>query len=62
VEKEKVIGTIETRVKAGVSWLELFGPTLWDPAPGAMTGMILSPGDGTVYVTGLGNALIRLPR
>jgi hypothetical protein len=27
-----------------------------------MTGMILSPEDGTVYVTGLGNALIRLPR
>jgi hypothetical protein len=24
--------------------------------------MILSPADGTVYVTGLGNAIIRLPR
>ena len=61
-EKEKVIATIEARIKEGVSWLELFSPTLWDPAPGAMTGMILSPEDGTVYVTGLGNAIIRLPR
>jgi sugar lactone lactonase YvrE len=61
-EKETVIATIEARIKDGVSWLELFSPALWDPAPGAMTGMILSPKNGTVYVTGLGNALIRLPR
>ena len=57
-----MIATIDARIKEDVSWLELFSPTHWDPAPGAMTGMILSPEDGTVYVTGLGNAIIRLPR
>jgi endo-1,4-beta-xylanase len=61
-EQAKVLATIEARIAAGASWLELFGPPLWEPAPGAMTGMILSPGDGPVFVTGLGNALIRLPR
>jgi sugar lactone lactonase YvrE len=60
--KEQAIATLEARIRDGVSWLELFGPALWDPAPGAMTGMILSPNDGTVYVTGLGNAIIRLTR
>lgn len=61
-EKETLLTTIDARIKAGESWLELFGPPLWEPAPGAMTGMILSPNDGTVYVSGIGNALIKLER
>jgi hypothetical protein len=35
-------------------------PALWEPAPGAITGMILPPADGPVHLTGLGTALIRL--
>lgn len=61
-EQEAMIAEIEARLKAGTSWLELMNPNLWSPSPVAMTGMILSPNDGTVYVTGLGNALIRLER
>jgi sugar lactone lactonase YvrE len=53
---------IEVRLKAGSSWLELMNPQLWEPAPGLMTGMILSPNGGTVYATTLGNALIKLER
>lgn len=59
-DKTEVVHTIDARIEAGESWLELFGPPLWEPAPGAMTGMILTPDDGTVYVSGLGPALIRL--
>lgn len=61
-DKESVIDTVNSRIEEGMSWLELFGPSLWEPAPGAMTGMILSPDDGTVYVSGLGPALMRLER
>lgn len=61
-EKTALVETIDARIQAGESWLELFGPVLWEPAPGAMTGMILSPDDGTVYITGLGNAILRLQR
>ena len=61
-EKTAVTETIDARIEAGESWLELLTPPLWEPAPGAMTGMILSPNDGTVYVSGLGDAIMRLER
>ena len=56
----ELIPEIERRIAADISFLELFGPDLWEPAPGAITGMILSPDGGSHYVTNLGNALIRL--
>ena len=61
-EKETMVEAITAHIEAGESWLDLFGPQLWEPAPGAMTGMILSPDDGTVYVSTIGNGLIRLDR
>jgi len=42
--------------------LELLTPALWEPLPGLVTGLIVSPGGGPIYLTGLGNALVRLPR
>lgn len=57
-----LIAQVNARIKADASWLELFTPAIWQPSPVAMTGVILSPNDGTVYVTGLGNALIKLKR
>jgi sugar lactone lactonase YvrE len=57
-----ITAEIEARLQANASWLELLTPALWEPSPVAMTGMILSSHDGPVYVTGLGNALIKLPR
>ena len=59
---EELIEAIESRIRAGEPWLDLMTPALFDPAPGLMTGMVISPGDGPVYLTGLGNALIQLKR
>jgi hypothetical protein len=42
--------------------LELFAPDLWSPLPGAATGVILTPGGGPVYLSGLGDALLKLDR
>jgi hypothetical protein len=61
-ESERTIETIEGRLRDSLPWLDLMTPTLWEPGPGAITGIILSPADGPVYVTGLGTALIRLDR
>jgi len=50
------------RGQSGTSRLELLTPALWAPLPGLVTGLIVSPGGGPIYLTGLGNALVRLPR
>jgi sugar lactone lactonase YvrE len=47
---------------AGVSRMELFTPAMWDPLPGPITGVIIGPRGGPVYLTGLGNALLKLTR
>lgn len=59
---EALVRDIERRLQEGTPWLHLHGPDLWEPAPGVITGLILSPDGGPVYVTGLGDALIRLER
>jgi sugar lactone lactonase YvrE len=59
---EALIAEADRRTASGRSLLDLFGPDLWAGAPGFVTGVALAPGDGTVYLTGLGDALIRLPR
>ena len=61
-ESEQAIADITALREAGEPWLQLMAPPLWSPAPGAITGMILPPDQGPVYLTGLGNALIRLSR
>jgi len=48
------------RGAARVPRLDLLTPALFEPLPGILTGVILGSPDGAVYVTGLGNALIRL--
>jgi sugar lactone lactonase YvrE len=50
------------RVAAGEPALELLGPDVWGPLPGLMTGVILSPGSGPIYISGLGDALVKLDR
>ena len=59
-KSRELIPEIERRIAADISFLELFGPDLWEPAPGSLTGIILSPDGGPNYITNLGNALIRL--
>jgi sugar lactone lactonase YvrE len=50
------------RGKSATSRLELLTPALYEPLPGLVTGVILGPDGGDVYLTGLGDALIRLER
>ena len=60
--QQEVLQEFIRRGQAGVSRMELFTPAVWAPLPGAITGAILSPGRGPVYLAGLGNALVKLPR
>ncbi len=50
------------RGDAGAARMDLITPALWTPLPGILTGVIVGPGNGPVYITGLGDALIRLTR
>lgn len=61
VEHERLMAEWRRRGESGEARLELFGPDMWTPLPGLITGMILTPGDGPVYLTGLGNTLVKLP-
>lgn len=55
----RIVSETYRRLEAGEGLLSLLGPDIWGPMPGLLTGIILAP-DGTVYVSGLGNALVRL--
>jgi sugar lactone lactonase YvrE len=59
---EEFVAEFTRRGQAGASRMELLTPALWAPLPGLVTGVILGAGGGPVYLTGLGNALVRLPR
>jgi len=50
------------RGQTGESRLELFTPSSWAPLPGPITGVILSQDRGPVYLTNLGDALVKLTR
>jgi hypothetical protein len=52
---------LKERGGAGESRMELFTPASWAPLPGPITGIIVGQ-SGPVYATGLGNALLKLPR
>jgi sugar lactone lactonase YvrE/predicted ester cyclase len=59
--QQEVIEEFVRRGQSGTPRLELLTPALWDPLPAFVTGVIVGPGDGPVYLTGLGDALVRLP-
>jgi hypothetical protein len=59
--QEEVIAEFTRRGGAGVSRMELFTPASWAPLPGPITGIIVGR-SGPVYATGLGTALLKLPR
>lgn len=60
-EQQQVGDEFLRRGQAGISRMELFTPAMWAPLPGPITGVIVGSG-GPVYVTGLGNALLKLIR
>jgi sugar lactone lactonase YvrE/ketosteroid isomerase-like protein len=55
----QIIAETARRLEAGEPVLSLLTPAMWGPLPGLVTGVILAP-DGTVYVSNLGDALVRL--
>lgn len=61
-ESEALVAEWRRRAALREGALELFTPGLWGRLPGAVTGMIVTPGDGPVYVTGLADALVKVER
>jgi len=50
----------QRRTESGEPRLELIGPDMWSPLPGLITGLILTTEGGPIYLTGLGDRLVRL--
>jgi sugar lactone lactonase YvrE len=59
-EHQRLMAEWQRRGQSGESRLELFGPDMWAPLPGLITGLILTHEGGPIYLTGLGNALVKL--
>ncbi len=60
--QQEVASEFTRRGQTGASRMALLTPALWAPLPGLITGVILGPKRSPVYLTGLGNALLKLPR
>ncbi len=58
----KLVAEYRQRQDNGEGTLDLVGPDAFGPMPGLLTGVILSPGAGPVYISGLGDALVRIDR
>jgi len=59
---DAVIAEYHRRNEANEPMGSLFGPDMWAPMPGLVTGIILSPDGGPVYISGLATALVKLER
>ncbi|GJL93010.1 SMP-30/gluconolactonase/LRE family protein [Hyphococcus sp.] len=59
---DAIIAEFLRRKEAGEPFLSLVGPDMWAPMPGLVTGIILTPGGGPAYVSGLANTLVKLER
>ena len=59
-ENQRLVAEWAGRGQSGESRLALFGPDMWAPLPGLITGLILTHEGGPIYLTGLGNALVKL--
>ncbi|WP_425411069.1 SMP-30/gluconolactonase/LRE family protein [Hyphococcus sp.] len=58
----KLVAEMERRREKGEGVLDLVGPGAFGPMPGLLTGVILSPEGGPVYISGLGDALVKIDR
>lgn len=59
-EHARLMAEWKRRSERGEPRLELFGPDMWSPLPGLVTGLILTADGGPIYLSGLGNALVKL--
>ena len=60
--QRQIVDEFVRRGQTGEPRLQLITPAISEPLPGMITGVILGPAGGPVYLTGLGNALLKLPR
>jgi len=61
-ESDALIAEWRRRSETGESLMQLMGPDMWGPMPGLITGVVLTPDGGPVYISGLGDALLKLER
>lgn len=61
-QQDEAIAEFNRRGQRGEPRLELLGPGAWGTLPGFLTGVILTPRGNPIYLTGLGDALVRLER
>jgi sugar lactone lactonase YvrE len=59
---DRIVAALLPRMAAQEPALELISPDAWAPLPGGITGVIFAPDGRTVYLTGLGDALLKLER
>jgi sugar lactone lactonase YvrE/ketosteroid isomerase-like protein len=59
-EHARLMAEWKRRGEKGEARLELIGPDMWSPLPGLLTGMILTTEGGPIYLSGLGNALVKI--
>ena len=57
-----LVAELQRRRENGEGVLDLVGPDAFGPMPGLLTGVILSPDGGPVYISGLGDALVKIDR
>lgn len=55
----RIVTETYRRLDVGEPILSLLTPEMWGPMPGLLTGIILAP-NGTIYVSNLGDALVKL--
>lgn len=60
--QQQVANEFDRRGRTGEARLQLVTAAQSEPLPGMITGVIVGPGRGPIYLTGLGNALLKLSR
>jgi sugar lactone lactonase YvrE len=59
---DRIVAELLPRMAAKQPALELVSPDAWAPLPGGITGVVFAPDGRTVWLTGLGDALLKLER
>lgn len=59
---DRIVAELLPRMAAREPALALVTPDAWAPLPGGITGVVFAPDGRTVYLTGLGDALLKLER
>ena len=55
-----ILAEFNRRAETGEPRLDLLTPDVWAPMPGLVTGVIHTPGGGPVYISNLGDALLKI--